>query len=412
MGHAIRIVSDGQALAVDGRDVAGWRGRAATAGTSFDGSDWQVDAEDYVEANPRGGRVADAQRLALLQRLAAGPATTSELLAALRRAGWVAASDLENRVRDLRGGGERGAGRTVAVRIERDGETWRLAEPLPALDAPSRRALGFAKSLVAQHGSPLAATAVQALDGLLPGLAPVTGARARATMRAKAEHLHLFEQARQERRPLRITYWSLTSEADHAYLLIPVEYVPTGPALKAVCVVVRNDGTKVSERQFALDRLVSAERTDLAPLPPEALALERSHLHLEVTGTLRRILLDRHQFGVAEADTRDLGDDVWEVRGTFPTVLGWDVMEQVCAWAGSVVVREPLWLVAAVVRRFRAGLEAMESGTLRLVVPQHQRTYASLADALAADLGDDDEDGTPLAGPTKLAPPALPAAAG
>ena len=404
MGHAIRIVRDGQALVVDGRDVAGWRGRAA-AGGAYGGGDWQVHAEDYVEAHPRGGRFADTQRLALLQRLAAGPATTAELLTALRRAGWVAASDLENRVRDLRGGGQRGAGRTVALAIERDGDVWRLLEPLPALDAPSRRALGFAKALVAQHGTPLGATAVQALDGLLPGLAPVTGERTTATMRAKAEHLHAFEHARQERRPVRITYWSITSEANHTYLLVPVEYVPTGPALKAVCVVVRSDGTKVAERQFALDRLVAVERTAMKPLAPEALALERSHLHLEVTGTLRRILLDRNQFGVRDAEAREVDEDVWEVRGSFPTVLGWDVMEQVCAWAGSAVVREPLWLVAAVVRRLRAGLEAMETGRLRLVAPDHARSYASLAEALYAGLDDDDVVPTIPAGPTKLAPP-------
>lgn len=405
MSHGIRITVDGRLVTVDGRDVASDLHHVGPVDP--EDADWVVAAEAYVERHPRGeGRTADAQRLALLQRLAAGPASTTTLLRAMRRAGWVAASDLENRVRDLRGGGQRGAGRTVAVDIVREGDIYRLAEPLPLLDEPSRRALGFAKALVARQGSPLAAQAVQALDALLPGLATATGQRGSATMKATSRHLHLLEQARQERRPVRITYWSITSEADHTYLLVPVEYVPVGPALKAVCVVVRSDGTKKDERQFALDRLVSVQATDLDPLTPEALALDRSDLHLEVTGTLYRILSDRNQFGVRDAKARIVDDDVYEVRGAFPSVLGWDVMEQLCAWAGSVVVREPLWLVAAVVRRLRAGIEAMESGNLQLVVPEIGRQYASLGEALYAG-ADDDESAAAPPGARKLEPPSV-----
>src|SRR3712207_7984412 len=46
---------------------------------------------------------------------------------------------------------------------------------------------------------------------------------------------------------------------------------------------------------------------------------------------------------VRNADSRqDPHDDSWTVRGSFPVALAWDVMEQLCAWAGSSQVHEPL----------------------------------------------------------------------
>lgn len=398
MSHAITVTIDGEDVRVDGRDVAAATGLRGEP----DERQWLLAAEAYVEQHPRRGqRVADAQRLALLRRLAAGPATTEELLAAMREAGWVGSSDLENRLRDLRGVGQRGAGRTVVVEVERTDDRYRLTAPFPRLEPQQERALGFAKALVAQQASPLAARAVQTLDGVFPGIARHTGQHDAATMTASARHLDAFEQAREEQRPVRITYWSMNSGREKAYLVVPVDYVPSGPSLKAICVVVDDDGRRESERQFALDRLRSVTATDLDPLPAEDLELERDVLHLEVTDALYRIMTDRNQFGIREASAEQVDTDVWRVQGTFPTVLGWDVMEQLCAWSGSVVVHEPLWLVHAVCRRARAALRAMEEGVMELVKPESWRDFASLEDAVWPD----EEPPDAPAGPRRLAPP-------
>lgn len=389
-------------LPVDGRDVASVIGSGRRP--DRDDPEWLRAAEEYVRRFPRsGGRVAGDQRLALLQRLAAGPATTTELLAALRRAGWVGASDLANRLRELDPDDPRSAGRAVSARVELgpDG-LHRLEEPFPALTAAQRRALGFARSLVVQSSSPLAGQAVETLDGLVPGLA--AGERPdRGRRRLSTAHLHTFEQARVERRPVRVRYDSMHSGREQTYLLVPVTYVTAGPATKAVCVTVDEQGRRQSERQFALDRLRRAERTDLPPLPPEELELEQQEIDLEVTAALYRIMRDRDQFGIGEFQADETDVDVWRVRGRFPVALAWDVMEQLCAWAGSVTVHEPLWLVNAVVRRLRAGLTGLEDGTLELVLPEPRRQFRDRGEALYGTPGDGDE---PPAGPRRLTPPA------
>jgi hypothetical protein len=112
---------------------------------------------------------------------------------------------------------------------------------------------------------------------------------------------------------------------------------------------------------------------------------------------------DRNLFGIA-ADAQaeqDPSDDSWRVTGSFPEALAWDVMEQLCAWAGSAQVWRPYWLVNAVVRRLTAGLQVMVAGEpFRLVKPEPQRSFATHGEAVATL--------TPLPepdGPIKLLPP-------
>jgi predicted DNA-binding transcriptional regulator YafY len=387
---AIRVDVDGSTCQVDGRDVAAWVGTGARPAP--DDPSWQEQAGEYVRAHPRprtasGTGVAAAQRLAVLRRLAAGPASVDELLAAMRRIGWVAASDLENRLRDLRATDRRGA-RAIPLPITEDAGRWRLTEPFADLDPSSRRALAFTKSIVSRLDSPLAVRAVASLDALLPGVSPESQERPPAVYRATAATLELFDEAMTEHRPVRLRYFSLNSGRERTYELTPVRYVTLGPVLKAICVPVDCSGRRTGDdRQFALDRLISAEALlSWTPPAPEEIEVQTSPLEMEVAHGLYEVLVARNVFGISQHTAEQVDLDVWRVSGTFPLALSWDVLEQLCAWAGSVQVHEPLWLVAALVRRLRAGLRVMETGEeFALVKPEPGRTYDSHGEAVMSE---------------------------
>lgn len=401
MGVELRVGRDQTAVVVDGRDVASAMGLVGEPDP--EDPDWRAAAETYVDAHPRPpGRVADAQRLQILRLLSAGPTTTAQLLAGMRAVGWVGGSDLENRLRDLRGGGKRGAGRAVTVAIRTIGDVHSLTEPLPALTPAQLRALGFVKSVVAQQPTPLAAQGLQALDGMLPGIGMHSGQPNAPTMTLTAEDMHRFEDARVTRTPIDVTYFSMNSGKQSTYRLVPVEYVPVGPAMKAVCIDVGGDGRPGRDRQFALDRIRSVAATGLAPLQEDEIALRRETLHIEVTDPLYRIMLARNQFNIASAQALQTDLDRWQVRGEFPVALGWDVMEQMCAWAGSVMIHRPFWLANAVTRRLRAGLRAMEAAEMELVKPDPDRRFTSLEEAIYDDAP---EQVPPPQGPRKIPPP-------
>jgi hypothetical protein len=324
----------------------------------------------------------------------------------MRQVGWVGASDLENRLRELRATDRRGA-RAVPLALTTDGERWRLTEPFPDLDQSSRRALAFTKSIVARLDGPLAVRAVAALEALLPGVSAEALERPPATYRATAAALERFDAAMSDRRPVRLRYFSLNSGRERTYDLVPVRYVPLGPVLKAICVPVDAEGRRTGgDRQFALDRLVTAE-----PLPswqapaPEEIEVQTSPLLMEVAHGLYEVLVARNVFGITHRTAEQVDVDVWRVSGTFPVALSWDVLEQLCAWSGSVQVHEPLWLVAAVVSRLRAGLRVMEAGEeFTLVKPEPGRSYASHGDAVTAE----ERLIPPVAGPGGRARPIRP----
>lgn len=180
---------DGQQVWVEGEDVLGWRGldpadpdaRAASARTY---------AAAYVRAHPRPERDAQGavnvparQRMALLRRLAAGPASRAELLAAMRAgAGYVGASDWRNRMDELRGHGRRGGGHTpLPITHDEASDTYGMTASLPALSASQRDALALVKALLAAQGESLAAGR-RALDDLLPDVEPAPPERLRAVL--------------------------------------------------------------------------------------------------------------------------------------------------------------------------------------------------------------------------------------
>ena len=399
VGHKLQATAGDRAISVDGRDVAAWAGRR------WDGAaddTWAVTAEQYVAAHPRAGRMGEAQRLALLRRLAAGPATQSELLAAMRRCGYVGGDDFENRMRELRAGDTRAAGRS-GQEVASDGGRWWLAEPFPLMDAADRRALGFAMGMIERVDSPMAARASSALERMLPGVGHLHADAAPRQLASPAD-FERFHSAMEQRRPVRVRYFSLNRGRPGTYDLVPIEYVTLGPTVKAMCVQVSDHGrARDRELQFALDRLLSVEElAEWETLPADQLHLQRATLVLAVTDPLYRVMRDRNLFGIAAGAeaVQDPTDDSWKVTGSFPVALAWDVMEQLCAWAGNAQVWEPYWLVNAVVRRLRAGLRVMQDGAeFTLVKPETDRPFASHGEALTT------EDPLPEpTGPRKLAP--------
>jgi hypothetical protein len=356
------------------------------------------------EAEVGDGGVAASQRVALLRRLAAGPATRSELLAAMRTAGWVGPDDLENRLRDLRASDRRsgaaGRGGGLAVTVEAD--RYRLADPFPVLNEADRAALAFAKAMVARIDGPLAARAVAALDGLLPGVADDAAARPAPVYAGSPRSLERFDAALRERRPVEVRYFSVNSGRERTYRLVPVSYAMAAGTLRALCVELSRDGGRLRpDKQFALHRIREVRDLVDAPQPPRAeLELEREHLVLDVSDALYPVLRERDVLGIGAAVAEQHDEGGWRVTGEFPTALAWDVLEQLCGWAGSVQVHEPLWLVAAVVGRLRAGLRVVEQGEdFQTVKPEVGRVFTDLAEAVR-------EPDAPAVrrGPRRLAP--------
>lgn len=405
MGHRLPASHGSETVHVDGRDVAAWSG----TGLRPDARDhaWAERAAAYVDANPRAASegIAGAQRLAILRRLAAGPATTVQLLAAMRTVGWVGANDLDNRLRDLRAADSRSGAALVGLDVRAEDGRYRLGEPFATLSEADRRALGFAKAMVAQLDGPLAAGASAALEHLLPGVAAGRVPRGASAYRARAVDYQRFEAARQDRRAVRVRYFSLNSGREGHYVLVPVEYVTVGATVKAICVRVDEHGTRVEQfdRQFAMDRLLEVQLLEGQPRTPKRdLGLRRSPVVLELSDALYNVSRQRDLFGLGAVEGKQNAyDDSWRVHGLFPTALSWDVMEQLCAWSGQVQVHEPLWLVNAVVRRLRAGLRVMEVGEpFELVKPEMDRTFASPGEAVTVE-----EPLPESTAPKKLAPP-------
>lgn len=372
---------DGVRRGLDARDVGLWRGGTGPAD--------EEDAHAYAAAHPRPtstsrGGTAGRQRLAALRLLAAAPATRDELRTAMRAAGWVAATDVDNRLRELR---ELAASGAVPA-LHDDGERIALTEPFPTLGGDSHQALSFARSLLTHTPDALAGTAAAALDGLVPTLTADTGHQSEPRVSLARQRL---DAARADGHAVHVRFWSLNSGMERTTTVLPLRYATGGSAVKALCAPVDPDGHRVAgDIQLALDRLRAVEPVVGWPGPqPEASHLQRSPIRLLVTRVLHDVMIDRNLFDVQGRSVREVDHDVLEVDGTFPVALAWDVMEQLCAWAGVCQPHAPLWLVHAVVERLRAGLAVMElAEPFRTVKPDVARQFDSLADALQPD----DED--------------------
>lgn len=398
--RAIWVEVGGQPRAVDARDVAQWAGRPADArgparrrggGAGADPSVDDEDARGYVAAHPRPertgrGGVAGAQRLAALRRLATGPASRDELRVALRAVGWLAADDLDNRLRELRELADVGAGPQLA---ETDGRIG-LVEPFPALEGNSQQALSFARAVLTGTPDLMAGSALAVLDGLVPTLARRADDTAHPPASLARRRL---DAARDNQRPVRVRYWSVNSRVERTMEVLPVRYETSGAAVKALCVPVDADGARTGrDKQLALERIREVELLPgWADPQPDAAGLRRCAIRLQVTRELYDIMLERDLFGAQRGAVREVEHDVLEVEGDFPEALAWDAMEQLCAWAGVAQPLEPWWLVRAVVERLRAGRSVLEAAApLHTVKPEVGRRFASLEEAVfeeAADAG-------------------------
>ncbi|QBI19015.1 hypothetical protein ER308_05290 [Egibacter rhizosphaerae] len=389
---------------VDGRDVATWAERRAPLDPAD--ADTLELARAYVQAHPRSAQgTTQGQRLALLRRLAARPARTEDLLAALRTVGWVGADDLANRLRELRRteGARRGAG-AAGIALTEHGDVVALAEPFPALDEGQERALGFAKAVTSQLDGTLATAATRSLDELLPDLPPQahTGPPSPTDL-ASVERFHA---ALTEQHAVTVRYRSLNSRRTTDLTVVPIAYHTHWGAVKALCIELGPSGERGRDLQLALERIHEVTPRPGIALPSDLTLLE-DQLGLVLSGDLLTIAQERDLFGLADASPEPLADDpdAFIVSGTFPRALAWDVMEQICAWAGSVQVREPLWLVNAVCRRLRAGLREMELGSgFELIKPEPGRGFPSHGEAVNWEPEERRGDGRAR----RLTPPARP----
>lgn len=162
---------DGTPVSLDADDVRAWAG---TGLPTTELGDEVLTA--YVRANPRPARDAQGgvnvparQRMAILRRLAAGPASRGELLAVMRAAaGYVGGDDWRNRMDELRGRGQRGGGHTpLPIEVDAATETYRFTESFPVLSSRERLALAQVKAALAGLGEQLELGRI-VLDGLLP----------------------------------------------------------------------------------------------------------------------------------------------------------------------------------------------------------------------------------------------------
>lgn len=382
-------------VAVDARDVAAWRGESAQHG----GTDAST-AESYVIANPRppGPGFAQAQRMLLLRRLAAGPATTDDLLGAMRDAGWVGASDLDNRMRELRGAGGRGSS-AAGLSLRHTDDVWALTEAFPRLGEADLRALAFGRAMIARLDTSLAASAVRVISHLAPELERDHVLAAHIRGRASVADHERFEAARVTRSPVTVRYWSANSRTERRYRLVPVLYATLGTTVKAICVEIDGYDGRGPERQLAMDRLLAVGEPESQVIPRPDLQLTQHAIELGVSARLYEVMIARNLLGVEAESSEQIDVDEWRVRGSFPEALKWDVLEQLCAWAGSVRITEPLWLVSAVAQRLRAGLDALEAGEpFAFVPPDDGRVYGDLGAAVSAS------PAAPADGPRKLGP--------
>lgn len=172
----LRVEVDGTVRSLERDDVLAWAG--LDPGAAGPGDVGRA-GEAYVRAHPRPGpdaqggvNVPARQRMALLRRLAAGPATRTDLLAAMRTsAGYVGGDDWRNRLDELRGRGKRGGGHApLPIAVDEETDTYRLTEPFPTLSARDRETVGRLKAALTDGGED---AALVLLDALLPGIAEV-----------------------------------------------------------------------------------------------------------------------------------------------------------------------------------------------------------------------------------------------
>ncbi|MFP5310135.1 MAG: hypothetical protein ACLGIR_11235 [Actinomycetes bacterium] len=365
----VQVRVEGRTLSVEGEDVLRWKGLVA--------ADDRValareHALAYVDAHPRPEKDAQGsaniparQRLALLRRLAAGPADRHELLEAMRdAAGWVGASDWRNRTDELRGHGKRGGGHTPLPLEEDEDGTLRLTEAFPAFSDEQRLDLSLALGALDHFGG-AAAGARTTIQGIAPDVAP-TSVEAGTVRYPSDTVLDRFQAAMRHGTVVRLEYRTQGQVLKVYERVLPLRYLSGDTAVRAYVAELRPDGTRLRGIQLALDRFVKVEDVPGCTPAPDAKDEPRSELVLWVTRRVLELLRSRELFELDVAGATEVAVDegdatMWEVHGSFATELNWEVLRVLLSFTGSVRVVEPAWLGAAFVRRCVEGLLAQLS---------------------------------------------------
>jgi hypothetical protein len=379
----------GETVVVEGEDVLGWRGLTRAEDRTGLARDL---AAAYVAANPRPDKDAQGsanvparQRLALLRRLAAGPATRHELLAAMRvAAGWVGASDWRNRLDELRGHGKRGGGHLpLPLEHDEDSDTYRLTAPFAAFSDEQRLDLALALGALDSLGG-MAVGARTTLQGIAPdvGASPVEGGRVRYPADAVLDR---FQQAMRRRTVVEVEYTRQGGIHRTYPRVLPLRYLAGDTAVRAYVAELDADGRRIRGIQLALDRLVAVRDVPGCTPAPGADVDPTSPLVLWVTEPVLTLLRSRELFsldvdGAEEVAVDDGTTTMWEVRGSFATELNWEVLRTLLAFTGSVRVVEPAWLAVAFVQRCVEGLLAQLSQPADADRPSYPDPALDLAD--------------------------------
>lgn len=360
----IKVQVDTDTYSVDRDDVLAWAGRDPDPGRATEEA--RAHAAAYVRANPRPERDAQGavntparQRRALLRRLAAGPATRTELLAVMRRAaGYVGGDDWRNRMDELRGRGRRGGGHPeLAMVHDEPTDTYRLTESFPHLSEADRAELGRVKGLLRERGR-LGRGRVL-LDGILPDV-PASPLEDGVAAYPSQAALGRLDRALYERCPVELRYRPEEGGAEVHETVLPLAYLPGGTVAHVHVSRLDDAGERVGGVVLPLDRVVEVGRCTAAPAPGGGGPTTR--LVLWVTEQLWDLLRTRPLLDLDPQPSHAPVPGLLEVRGTFDRELSWELLRVLLRWAGSVRVVAPDWLAAAYTRRCLEGLVAQLRG--------------------------------------------------
>lgn len=346
----VKVDVDGQTVSVEGEDVLAWHDDAPkpAAGDGEVARSW---AAAYVRANPRpipdaqgGVNIPARQRMALLRRLAAGPATKVELLEAMRSAaGYVGGDDWRNRYDELRGHGKRGGGHLpLPIEHDVDADTYRLVESFATLSESQRRWLAHAKAALDERLG--AATTV--LDGLLPDVGltddaetvlDYTSSDAAATLDAAMQRAGIIE----------LRYVDGRTDRPGALLCIPGDYVTTPHGLAVRVIEVDLAGRRTGGRVIPLRGVREVIlHPEVAPAP-EALEARTTPLVLQTSTAGAAQLRDSlHGLGIS-LDRQD-DDGTVVLRGDLDVDVARDAVDVLLLSAEPVRVVHPRWLAIGI----------------------------------------------------------------
>lgn len=339
---------DGRTISVEGEDVLAWVGDPTAPDTS-DGDAARARAEAYIRANPRpdpdaqgGVNIPARQRMALLRRLAAGPATKTELLEAMRRAaGYVGGDDWRNRYDELRGHGKRGGGHLpLPIQHDEASDTYRLIETFATLSDGQRRSLAHAKAALDERMG----QATVVLDGLLPDVT-VVDEPAWQLDYASSDALATLDLALERAAAIELRHLDDRRGRRAALLGVPKAYVTTPGGLAVHLVEIDPAGHRVAGAVVSIRDVRDVILHPEVEIDPLALEPVTTPLHLRAEADVATRLIEAlAALGIDVA--RPTGGDGVVLVGELDVDLARQALDALLLVGGGVTVRSPSWLAA------------------------------------------------------------------